>query len=116
MLEVLSREFKIGLPMELRYADDLVLMAETEELLLERLRKWKKEMEAKGFRVNDGKTKVMQYRVTRVQSEDFGEHPYGVCRKGVVSTSILAIWVTHLVQVKQLECNNKLYCSTWPDE
>ena len=28
--------------MELLYADDLVLMAESEELLIEKLRKWKK--------------------------------------------------------------------------
>ena len=45
--------------MELLYADDLVLVAETEELLMEKLRKWKKGMESKGLRVNIGKTKVM---------------------------------------------------------
>ena len=39
VLEALSREFREGLPMELVYADDLVLVAETEELLLEKLRK-----------------------------------------------------------------------------
>ena len=42
VLEALSREFREGLPMELLYADDLVLMAESEELLMEKLRKWKK--------------------------------------------------------------------------
>ena len=40
-MEALSREFR-GMPMELLDADDLVLMAETEELLLEISRKWKK--------------------------------------------------------------------------
>ena len=43
--------------MELLYADDLVLMAESEELLME---KWKKRIEANSLRVNAGKTKVMQ--------------------------------------------------------
>ena len=38
VLEALSREFREGLPMELLYADDLVLVAETEELLMEKLR------------------------------------------------------------------------------
>ena len=38
--------------MELLYADDLVLVAETEELLMEKLRKWKRGMELKGLRVN----------------------------------------------------------------
>ena len=66
--------------MELLYADDLVLMAES---LMEKLRKWKRGMEAKGLRVNAGKTKVMQCQVSRFQSEDSGEHPCGVCRKGV---------------------------------
>ena len=40
------------------YADDLVLVAETEELLMEKLGKWKRGMQLKGLRVNIGKTKV----------------------------------------------------------
>ena len=38
MLEAYSREFREGLPMELLYVDDLVLIAETKELLLEKVR------------------------------------------------------------------------------
>ena len=56
VLEALSREFRECLPMELLHADDLVLMAESKELLMEKLRKWKKGIKAKGFRVNAGKT------------------------------------------------------------
>ena len=37
VLEALSREFREGLPVELLYADDLVLVAESEELLVARL-------------------------------------------------------------------------------
>ena len=51
VLEALSREFREGLPMELLYADDLVLVAETEELLMGKLRKWKRGMELKCLRV-----------------------------------------------------------------
>ena len=79
VLEALSREFREGLPMELLYVDDLILMAESKELLMEKLRKWKKGMEAKGLRVNAGKTKVMQCRVSRFQSEDSGEYPSMRC-------------------------------------
>ena len=68
VLEASSREFREGLPMELLYADNLVLMAESEELLMERLRKWKNVMEAKGLRVNVDKTKAMQCRVSRFRS------------------------------------------------
>jgi len=46
--------------MESLYADDLVLMAETEELLVEKIQIWKKSMEEKGLIVSLGKTKVMK--------------------------------------------------------
>ena len=88
VLEAMSREFRKGLPMEFLYADDRVLMTKSEELLREQLRKWKTGMEAKGLRVNAGKTKVMQCRVSRFQSEDSGKHPHCVCRTGVASNSI----------------------------
>ena len=39
LLEALSREFREGLSMELFYADDHLLIAETKELLLEKVRK-----------------------------------------------------------------------------
>ena len=57
VLEALSRDFREGLPMELHYAVDLVLIVESKELLLEKVRNWKKGMEKKGLRVNTGKTK-----------------------------------------------------------
>ena len=55
----LSREFREGLSMELLYANDLVLIAETMELLLEKVRRWKEGMEGRGLRVNAGRTKIM---------------------------------------------------------
>ena len=59
--------------MELLYADDLVLISKTKELLLEKVRNWKKGMEKKGLRVNTGKTKVMWCRLSMGQAEDCGE-------------------------------------------
>jgi len=59
-LEVLSREFQVELTWEFLYADDLVLMAETKEMLMVELSTWKKNMEAKVLRVNVGKTKVIK--------------------------------------------------------
>ena len=55
-----SLVFCTGTPWELLYDDDLVISAETEEGLKMKLNKWKTEMEAKGPRVNTGKTKMMQ--------------------------------------------------------
>ena len=71
--------------MELLYVDDLVLIAETKELLLllKKVRQWKEGMEKKEMRVNAEKTKVMWCQVSKGQVEDSGKHPCGVCRKGV---------------------------------
>ena len=41
------------------YADDLVVIAETEDDLIKRLKEWKDNVENKGMRVNMNKTKVM---------------------------------------------------------
>jgi len=45
-----------GLPWELLFADDLVLMADSESELLVKIARWKAGIEAKGLRVNIGKT------------------------------------------------------------
>ena len=58
--------FREGLPMELLYVDDLVLIAETKELLMEMVRNWKEGMEKKGLRVNTGKTKVQVFDTPKV--------------------------------------------------
>ena len=115
VMEALSREFREDLPMELLYADDLVLMAESEELLIEKLRKWKNGMEAKGRRVNASKIKVMQCSMSRFQSKDSGEYPCGVCRKGVASNSIRCAclrWVHKRCSgiSGKLKINTDFYC------
>ena len=56
---MLARSAKEGLPWELLYADNLVLIAERRDGLKEKMNKWKECMEAKGLKVNIGKTKVM---------------------------------------------------------
>ena len=40
-LEALTSEFRVGLPWELFYADDLCLIAETEEELMVKIKCWK---------------------------------------------------------------------------
>ena len=47
VMDVVCREMRVGLPRELLYADDLVLMAESEAELKQKLLKWKNRMEAK---------------------------------------------------------------------
>ena len=59
VIEALSREFRVALQWELLYADDLIVIAETEEDLIKRFNEWKDNVENKGMRVNMKKTKVM---------------------------------------------------------
>ena len=59
-MEAISREFRVVLRWELLYADDLDVIAETEEDLIKRLfNEWKNDVENRGMRVNMNKTKVM---------------------------------------------------------
>jgi len=57
VMEAISRQFRVALPWELLYADDLAVIAETEEELIKRLNEWKDNVESKGMRVNMNKTK-----------------------------------------------------------
>ena len=45
VLEALFREFRCGLPWELLYADDLDLMAESEDKLMEKFELWRSGLE-----------------------------------------------------------------------
>jgi len=53
VMEAISREFRVALPWELVYADDLAVIAETEEELIKRLNEWKDNVKSKGMRVNN---------------------------------------------------------------
>jgi len=56
---VISREFRVALPWELLYADDLVVIAETENDIITRCNEWKNSIENRGMRVNRNEIKVM---------------------------------------------------------
>ena len=88
VMEVVSREIRGDLPWELLYADDLVLLAESEVDLKEKLKNWKVMMEAKGMKVNLAKTKVM-WMGSRKDHMEIGKFPCAVCGRGVGSNSIL---------------------------
>ena len=58
VLDVISEEFRCGLPCEL-FADDLAVVTETEEQMQWRWVGWQIWMESKGLKVKTGKTEVM---------------------------------------------------------
>ena len=59
VVDVVSSEARSGLPSELLYADDLVIMAPTMEQLGRRVADWGASLFGKGLKVNAGKSKVM---------------------------------------------------------
>src|SRR3989441_962022 len=83
VMQAIAHNFKKGLPWELLYADDLVLLAESRLELKKRLTEWMARLKEKGLRVNIGKTKVMNCKVGVGLVENSGKYPCGICRKGV---------------------------------
>jgi len=85
VMEAIPREFRVALPWELLYADDLAVIAETEEELIKRLNEWKDNMESKGMRVNMNKTKFMISGERQKVRQKAVRWPCGVCSKGLVA-------------------------------
>jgi len=56
VMKASSGEFRVTLPWELLYVDDLVVIAETEDDLIKRFNKWKDNEENRGIRVGMNKT------------------------------------------------------------
>ena len=88
VLEALSREFRTGVPWELLFADDLVVIADSLEECIAKLKAWKTGMECKGLRVNMKKTKIMISGLGLNLLQDSGKFPCAVCRRGVARNSI----------------------------
>ena len=87
VLEALSRDFRVGVPWELFFADDLVIIAKSLEECIDRVKAWKEAMESKGLRVNMGKTKFMASGINLDVLRDSGKFPCAVCRTGVGNVS-----------------------------
>ena len=81
VIEAISREFRVVLPWELMYADDLAVIAKTEEELIKRLNEWKDNVESKGMRVNMNKTKVMISGERQKVRQEAVSWPCRVCIK-----------------------------------
>jgi len=81
-MEAISREFRVAMPWKLLYADDLAVIAETEEELIKRLNEWKDNVKSMN------KTKVMISGDRQKVRQKAVRWPCGVCNKGVGSNSL----------------------------
>ena len=97
VLEALSREFRTGVPWELLYADDLVIIADSMEECIAKLKAWKSGMESKGLRVNLKKTKILVSGVGLDKLKPATKFPCAVCLKGVRENSIECSQCKHWV-------------------
>ena len=77
-----------GLPSELLYAADLLIMAPTMEQLGRRVADWRASLLGKGLKVNAGKSKVMVGSSGGKMIVNSGKWPCGVCGKGVQANSV----------------------------
>ena len=89
VLEALSRDLRPGVPWELLYADDLVIVTESLEEGVEKLKNWKAGLQERGLNVNMAKTKFMVSGVGLDKLKDSGKYPCSVCRQGVGANYLL---------------------------
>ena len=104
VMEAVTHSVREGLPWEMLYADDLVLVGKCEEELKEKLRKWNECLKDKGLKINEGKTKVMceSFGTGTTQVVGNVKHPWSVCVKGVGVNSIRC---TQCVQWVHARCS-----------
>ena len=88
MLEALSRDFRVGVPWELFFADDLVIIATSLEECVERVKAWEEGLESKSLHVNMTKTKLMASGLGLDILQDSGKFPCAVWHMGVGRSSI----------------------------
>jgi len=93
VMEALYREFRIALPWGLLYADDLVVIGETEDDLIKRLNEWKDNLENRGMRVNMNETKVMISGEQQKVTQKAVRWPCGVCGRGIGQCTSCQKWV-----------------------
>ena len=97
VVEALSRQFGTGVPWELLYADHLavIIMADSLEECVARLKVWKEGMERWGLRVNMKRTKLMVSGPGLDLLSYSGVFPCAVCRSGVGVNSIQCMYWMH---------------------
>lgn len=90
VMNAVSEPSKLGLPYELLYADDLLLMAHSMEELQSKLLSWEACMSHKGLKMNAAKTKIlMSDWENKVQTKfQTSKWPCSKCGKGVGVNSI----------------------------
>ena len=90
VMEAVTHSVREGVPWEMLYANDLVLVGKCKEELKEKLKKWNECLKDKGLKINKDKTKVMceSFDTDTTQVVGNVKYPCSVCLKGVGVNSI----------------------------
>ena len=96
--ETLSHVFRAGVPWQLLYAEDPVLITDTQEEYISKVKAWKAGMESKGLHVNTKKTKFLVSDVGHDVLKKSGKYPCTVYSSGIGSNSLQCsqckLWAT----------------------
>ena len=112
VLEALSREFRSGLPWEMPYADDFVIIAESLVELKESYLTWKNNIESKGLKVNIRKTKIMKCSTNEGPVFASSKYLCIVCKKGVSRNSVYCSFCKHWVHRRCCSFKGRLIDTT----
>ena len=96
VMDVVSSKARSGMPSELMYDNDLVLIAPTMEQLGRRVAEWRAILFDKELKVNAGTSKVMVESSGGKMIVNSGKWPCDVCGKGVQANSLFSaqyIWI-----------------------
>jgi len=108
VMEALSAEFRVVLPWQLLYADDLVVIAETEDDLMKRLNEWKDNLENRGMNMNKTKVMISGEWLKVIQKTVRCPWVYG---RGVGNNSIQCTscqkWVDRKYSAKKVACTKR---------
>ena len=88
VMKAVTHNVREGLPWEMLYADDLVLLGKCEEGLKEKLRKWDDWLQDKNLKINEEKIKVTfeSFGTGTTQVVGNVKHPCSICLKVLVWT------------------------------
>ena len=78
-----AKEYRVGCSWEFLYADNLVIAVHSLESLKIHFQYWKSNLESKGLKINNKKTKLLTSNHNAPTQIDNSKYPCGVCSKGV---------------------------------
>ena len=97
VMEAISIEYCIGCFWKLLYADYLIIAGDSMESLKIHFKCWKSNLESKGLKIKNKKTKILIGNYNTPSQVDNSKYPCGVCSKVVCKNSIYCNYCKHLV-------------------